>query len=259
MTQQNVINCINSTAANIYTIAGNAPYVSGNQLGAGRINATAAMNCATGWLSAPPVANFFTLVKNTCPNTPVTFQDSSLYIYNPAVWSWSFQAGTPATSSSSMPIVQWAAPGTYSVRMTLSTPNGSNTITKLSYINVSNPIALPLNEGFQNATFVPANWTPVNIGNDNVYWSRTTTCGGFGTSTACALFDNAGLDAGGDRDEMRTPKYNCTNVVSARLRFDVAYKVLNNVESDTLRVNVTTNCGTSWYLPLISGEKIQSM
>lgn len=246
MTRQNVINCINTTAANIYTIGGNSSYIPGNQLGAGRINATAAMNCATGWLSAPPVANFFSLVKSTCPNTPITFQDSSLYIYNPATWSWTFQAGTPATSTSSMPTVQWAAPGTYSVAMTLSTPNGSNSITKISYISVSNPIALPLNEGFQNVTFLPTNWSPINIGNDNVYWSRATTCGGFGTSTACALFDNAGLDAAGDRDEMRTPRYNCTNVVSARLRFDVAYKVLNNIESDTLRVKASTNCGTTW-------------
>ncbi|MBK9283672.1 MAG: S8 family serine peptidase [Sphingobacteriaceae bacterium] len=259
MTQQNVINCINTTAQNIYTLSGNISpinFSTGMRLGAGLINATAAMNCATGWLNAPPVANFFSLVKNTCPNTPITFQDSSLYIYNPATWSWTFQAGTPATSTSSMPTVQWAAPGTYSVGMTLSTPNGSNSITKISYITVSNPISLPLNEGFQTLPFLPANWTPVNIGNDNVYWSRSTAAGGFGTSTASALFDNAGLDAAGDRDEMRTPKYNCSNVVSAKLRFDVAYKVLNNIESDTLRVNGSTNCGASWSNLYIKGGTV---
>jgi len=246
MTQANVLNCISSTAVNIYTIGANATYSTGLRLGAGRIEAFAAMNCASGYLAAPPVANFFSLVRNTCPNTPLTFQDSSLYLYTPATWSWTFQAGTPATSTSSAPVVQWASPGTYSVAMKVTTPNGNNTMTKLSYITVSNPIALPLTEGFQPATFLPTNWTPLNIGNDNVYWSRATTCGGFGTSTACAVFDNAGLDAGGDRDEMRTPRYNLTNVVSARLRFDVAYKVLNNIESDTLRVKASTNCGTTW-------------
>jgi serine protease len=247
MTQQNVLNCISSSAtSSIYTIPGNAAYVSGNKIGAGLINATGAMNCATGWLTAPPIANFFSLVRSTCPNTPLQFTDSTMYLYLPATWSWTFQSGTPATSTSSAPIVQWATPGTYSVGMTVTTPNGNNSITKLMYISVSNPIALPLNEGFQAATFLPTNWSPINIGNDNVYWTRTVSCGGFGTSTACALFDNAGLDAGGDRDEMRTPRYNCSNVVSAHLRFDVAYKVLNNIESDSLRVHVSSNCGTSW-------------
>lgn len=246
MTQTAVLNCISTTAVNIYTIGANATYSTGLRLGAGRIEANAAMTCAQGYLLAPPIANFFSLVRNTCPNTPLTFQDSSLYLYTPASWSWTFQAGTPATSTSSMPVVQWASPGTYSVAMKVTTPNGNNTMTKISYITVTNPIALPLNEGFQPVTFLPTNWTPFNIGNDNIYWTRTTSCGGFGTSTACALFDNAGLDAGGDRDEMRTPRYIFSNVVSARLRFDVAYKFLDNTYTDTLKVKLSTNCGTSW-------------
>jgi hypothetical protein len=47
---------------------------------------------------------------------------------------------------------------------------------------------------------------------------------------------------------MRTPKYNFSNVVSARLRFDVAYKLADNTNTynDTLKVKLTTNCGTSW-------------
>jgi PKD repeat protein len=258
MTQTDVINCINNTAANIYTIAANSTYATNQQLGKGRIEAFAAMNCAAGFLTIPPVANFFTLTRVTCPNTPIAFQDSCLYA--PTNFTWTFQSGTPATSTSSAPTVQWSTPGTYSVGLTVSNANGSNSTTKISYITVTNPIALPLVEGFQTLPFLPNNWSSFNIGNDNVYWNRQTGIGGFtvNASAACARFDDYNIDAGGERDEMRTPKYIFTNVVSARLRFDVAYRQYDNQYSDTLQVKLSTNCGTSWTSIYMKGGSILS-
>jgi serine protease len=246
MTQTDVLNCISSTAANIYTISGNSAYVSGNQLGAGRIEAFGAMNCAAAFLTYAPIANFYTLTKNTCPNTSISFIDSSMYA--PTNFTWTFQGGTPATSTSSNPSVQWASPGTYSVSLIAANANGSNTKIKLSYITIAGPIALPLTEGFQASTFLPANWTSYNVYNDANYYTRVTgaTLGGFGTSTACVTYDNYNIDAAPDRDELRTPKYSFSNVVSARLRFDVAYKQYDNQFSDTLEVLLSTNCGASW-------------
>lgn len=251
MTQTDVINCINSTAANIYTLAGNTTYSPTLQLGAGRIEAFQAMNCATGFLTIAPVANFFAVPRNTCPATPVNFYDSSLYV--PNTWNWVFQNGTPATSTSSNPVVQWANPGTYSVALTVSNGNGTNTATKLTYITVAGPIALPLVEGFEAAAFLPANWTANNIMNDNAFWTRANWAGGFGTSTACAVFDNYNMDAIGHRDEMRTPKYNFSNVASARIRFDVAYARYNSFYTDTLEVKLSTNCGATWSSIYLKG------
>ncbi len=244
MTPQNVLNCISSTAANIYTLAGNASYSTGLQLGAGRIDAAAAMNCAASFSTTPPVANFFAMDRITCPNTPVKFTDSSLYLFPVPAWSWTFQAGIPATSSSSAPVVQWAAPGTYSVRMSITTPNGTNAITKLTYINVANAGPLNLNEGFQAAAFLPAGWQQDSY--DPIYWQRTTAVGGFTVPGASALFDNASQDVQGDRDEMRTPRYTFTNVAVAHIRWDHAYQFLDPVESDSLEVNLSTNCGATW-------------
>ncbi|MCW3078566.1 MAG: Thermitase, partial [Bacteroidetes bacterium] len=246
MTQTDVLNCITNTAANIYTIAANSAYSSNMQLGKGRIDAFGAMNCAAGFLNTPPIANFYTLTRVSCPNTPITFQDSSLYA--PTNFTWTFQNGIPATSTSSVPTAQWATPGTYSVGLTVSNANGSNTATKISYIQITNPIALPLNEGFQSLPFLPVNWSSYNTGNDNVFWTRVTGIGGYtvGTGAAAAMFDNFNFDATGDRDEMRTPKYIFSNVAVAKLRFDVAYAPYDNLYSDTLNVRLSTNCGTSW-------------
>lgn len=245
MTRANVLNCLSSTAVNIYSLSGNASYVTNNQLGAGRIEAYAAMLCASTFSALPPVANFTAFPRVTCPSAPVQFNDSSLYI--PTAWSWTFQSGTPATSTASNPIVTWSNPGTYSVAMSCSNSFGGSAVTtKTAYITVSGPIALPFAEGFEGTSFLPANWTARNIDNDNIFWQQRSNLGGFGTSTMCSMFDNYTFNAADERDEMRSPKFTFANVSSARLRFDVAYARYDATYSDTLEVRLSTNCGTSW-------------
>ncbi|MDI1354610.1 MAG: S8 family serine peptidase [bacterium] len=254
MTRNNVLNCISTTAVNIYTLLANSGYVTGNQLGAGRIEAYQAMVCASTFSALPPVANFYSFPKNTCPNTIVSFNDSSLYV--PTTWNWVFQGGSPATSTLMNPGVQWTTPGTYSVSLAVSNANGSNAITKLSYVTVAGPIGLPFTEGFQSVAFLPPNWTPNNIQNDNIYWTRNTGVGGFGTSTACAMFDNYVLNAPGERDEMRSPKFDFSNVAVARLRFDVAYARYDAYFSDSLEVKLSTNCGSTWTSIYLKGGTV---
>jgi serine protease len=253
MSSTDVLNCISSTAVNIYTLGANNTFSVGNQLGAGRIEAFQAMNCANAFLSIPPVANFFAFPLNSCPNTPVAFFDSSLYA--PTSYSWNFQGGTPATSSLTSPSVQWSAPGTYSVSLTVTNGNGNNTKTKPSYITIAGPQSLPFVEGFETLPFLPNGWTAKNANYDNVYWERQTGggLGGFGTSTACAKFDNYNFVTFGDLEEMRTPKFNLSNVHTVRLRYDVAYARFNPVNSDTLEVKLSLTCGATWSLVSIKG------
>lgn len=241
MTQTDVLNCISTTAVNIYPV--NSGTLAG-QLGAGRIDAYQAMLCAAGFSAQPVVSNFYSLINKTCPGTPISITDSSLYL--PTAWSWTFQAGTPPTSTSSNPAVSWASPGTYSIALQATNANGGNVKTKISYITVAGPQLLPLTEGFQTTTFVPANWTSVNMSNDNYYWKRRTGLGAYGTSTACAWFDNYNEDISGERDEMRTPKYVFSSVTQATLRFDVAYRQYDNQYSDTLEVKLSSDCGATW-------------
>ncbi|HQQ93633.1 MAG TPA: S8 family serine peptidase [Bacteroidia bacterium] len=251
MSSTDVLNCISSTAVNIYTLGANSSYSVGNQLGAGRIEAFQAMTCASAFLTIPPVANFYAFPLVSCPNTPVQFYDSSLYV--PLTYTWTFQGGSPAVSNSPSPSVQWLSPGTYSVTLSVTNANGSNAKTKLSYITIAGPQNLPFAEGFEGLAFLPPNWTPKNVNYDNVYWSRYNGVGGFGTSTACAIFDNYNFVSFGDRDEMRSPKYSFSNVVSARLRYDVAYARLNPTYSDTLEVKLSVNCGSTWSVVSIKG------
>lgn len=249
MSPQAVLNCITTTAANIYTISGNSSY--SGQLGAGRIDAYQALLCAQSSTNNPPIANFTSDKQVICPGQSIQFFDASYF--SPTSWSWVFQGGTPATATSSNPTISWNTPGTYSVQLTATNANGSNTIVKTAYVTVSGITALPLTEGFQGTSFPPAGWVNYDVFQDNVAWAKKTGVGGFGTSNACAYFDNYNMNARGIRDALWTPKYDFSAVTSATIQFDVAYARYDATYSDTLEVLVSTNCGLSWTSIYLKG------
>lgn len=103
-----------------------------NQLGAGRINAFAALQCLK------PINAQFT-ADNTfqCENNQIQFFDGS--DNSPNSWQWSFPGGTPSTSSAQNPIVTYATSGNYDVQLIVSNSNGSDTLNKVNYITIGQP------------------------------------------------------------------------------------------------------------------------
>ena len=196
-----------------------------------------------------PIANFGSDKTVICAGMTVNFTDLSTF--SPTTWSWTFQNGSPATSTSQNPSVQYTIPGTYSVSLTASNTNGANTMTKTLYITVSPVNLLPLVEGFQAATFPPTNWQNVDVNSDNKKWARNATVGR--ASTASMYYDNYNLDASGSRDEMRTPKFDFSAYNRARLFFDVAYSQYNNTYSDSLAIMVSTDCGLTFSQVYLKG------
>jgi len=249
MSPQAVLNCITTTAANIYTISGNSAYA--GKLGAGRIDAYQALLCAQSSTNNPPVANFTSNKQVICPGQNIQFFDASYF--SPTSWGWVFQGGTPATATSSNPIVSWSTPGTYSVQLTATNANGSSVVTKTAYVTVTGVNALPLTEGFQGSSFPPAGWVNDDKFQDGIAWAKKTGVGGFGASNACAYFDNYNLNARGIREGLWTGKYDFSTVTSATLQFDVAYARYDATYSDTLEVLVSTDCGLTWTSVYIKG------
>ena len=196
-----------------------------------------------------PVANFKSDKTVICAGMTVNYTDLSSFA--PTSWSWVFQNGTPATSSVQNPSVSYSTPGTYSVSLTATNSNGSNVMTKTLYITVSPINSLPLQEGFQLATFPPANWQNYDGAGDNLIYKRSATVGK--ASTASMYYDNYNLNAAGTRDEMRTPKYDFSSFTQAKLFFDIAYSQYNNVYSDSLAVLISTDCGLTYTQLYLKG------
>ncbi|MGP8217308.1 MAG: T9SS type A sorting domain-containing protein [Bacteroidia bacterium] len=82
-----------------------------------------------------PVAAFTASSTTICTGSYVSFTDNSTNY--PSSWSWTFQGGTPATSTSENPTVYYYTAGTYSVSLTASNSAGNNTLNKTAYITVN--------------------------------------------------------------------------------------------------------------------------
>ncbi len=82
----------------------------------------------------PPTANFTCTPLSVAVNTDVTCTDTST---GPVTsWSWDFGDGT-ALDTNQNPTHQYAAPGTYDVKLTVNGPNGSDSRTRAAYVTVN--------------------------------------------------------------------------------------------------------------------------
>lgn len=77
-------------------------------------------------------ANFTAATTSGCSPLVVNFQDQS--IGNPTNWFWDF--GNGATSTLQNPSTTYFNPGTYTVKLTVTNAQGSNTLTRDEYITV---------------------------------------------------------------------------------------------------------------------------
>lgn len=83
----------------------------------------------------PPFsADFEASATTTCSGSTVDFTDLSVGPIT--AWSWTFEGGTPATSSDQNPTVSYSAPGVYDVELTVTSAFGTDTKTEIDYIEV---------------------------------------------------------------------------------------------------------------------------
>ena len=82
----------------------------------------------------PPVADFTASATTICEGDCIIF--TSQTTGNPTSFSWTFEGGTPSSSTQQNPTVCYNTAGTYDVSLTVSNACGSDTMTKAGYITV---------------------------------------------------------------------------------------------------------------------------
>jgi len=82
----------------------------------------------------PPVASFTASVTEICVGQTVTFTDTSTNI--PSAWTWTFEGGTPASSTDQNPVITYNMPGVYDVTLMAANYNGTNTVVATDQIIV---------------------------------------------------------------------------------------------------------------------------
>ncbi|NHN27172.1 hypothetical protein FIA58_015930 [Flavobacterium jejuense] len=160
-----------------------------------------------------PTACFEANTTNGCTGTDFILTDNSDFL--PTSWTWAISPatvtyvnGTSATSQN--PEVRFTNAGFYTVELTATNSNGSNTNTKISYIEVTaGTVAIAFNEDFEGETLCPTTsdcgtticglsgfWTNlVNGTDDNIDW-RVDEGGTPSTGTGPSIDFNPGTATG---------------------------------------------------------------
>ncbi|WP_375562240.1 M43 family zinc metalloprotease [Bernardetia sp. OM2101] len=145
--------------------------------------------------------------------------------------------------------------GTYTFEARTILPNGvADPFTASDLSNSSFTLgngALPILADFEGNDFPPPSWQLLNPGNDCNLWTidaSPTLVGLNGGRTKAALVRHHSYTGAGQEDILVSPSINLTTagLASAGIEFDLAYRQRNTSTSETLRIDVSTDCGATW-------------
>jgi PKD repeat protein len=198
--------------------------------------------------TAAPTAQFHTPRREVCPGVPVEFINRSKGMIPGGTYSWTFPGGTPATSNAVNPVVTYTAIGTYAATLTITTANGTHTLTQPNWITVTDATSetLPYVQDFEVSTFPPTGWKLVNPDLDFT-WTRyaggISGISGPGTDVASIYMDIYGRYRAGTHDLILTPEFDFGPFSGGTLTFDVGYCMYDTFSNDTLNIWFSTDCG----------------
>jgi PKD repeat protein len=224
---------------------------------AGRNNLwTPANLLATGITSGytcTPVADFEANKLANCAGSTITYTSTSEFGSSGGV-SWTFEGGTPATSTATSVVVSYPTPGTYSVSLTATNTAGTNTMNKTSYINVINGaggVLAPTMYDFDAAS-LPSNISIINNNVGSVAWAQKTTNGANATAKSIHLNNAATTNIAGHIDIFETPIYDFSSTTGISMSFYYAYAKKVATQIDTFRIQYSLDCGGTWSALLAS-------
>jgi PKD repeat protein len=219
---------------------------------AGRSNLITASNyTATGISGSPPclpVADFEANKVYNCAGNTFTFTSSSQLGTPGGSIAWTFQGGTPATSTATSQVVTYATPGTYSVSLSATNTSSTNVMTKLSYINVINGaggMIVPALFDFQGAT-LPSSLVVTNGNAGSPTWIQNNSTGGNLTNKSIYINNASSTNTPGHIDIFETDIYDFTNTSGVNFSFYYAYAKRLATQADTFKLQYSLDCGGTW-------------
>ncbi|MBC7449423.1 MAG: PKD domain-containing protein [Hymenobacteraceae bacterium] len=203
---------------------------------------------------APGASESF--VARGCAGDSVRFAGAAynLPVGASVTWQWRFPGGQPATSTRRNPAVVYAAPGTYDVALTVSTPGApAGTLTNSGFARIVSRAAglpTPLVETFDDPQF------PLAAGNPLAAWEIAATP----STSATWAYTSAGswqgpgavrlplnVSPAGTHHVLTSPSIVlATELVRPVFTFRQAYAPVNASDQDRLEVAISLDCGRTW-------------
>lgn len=198
-----------------------------------------------------PIADFYANKANTCQGQAVLYNSTSFNNTAGLSYAWTFDGGSPATSTLSTPSVTYAVPGNYSTTLTVTNAAGTSTKVRSPFPAVgwhADQGSYPASEGFETAAVsaMPAGWIILNKNYGTLTW-ETANYGS--NSSKCMVLPNANyfnMSDPGDVDILETSQYNLSNVSNISVSYDYSYARKIGGTGDKFTFEYSTDCGGNW-------------
>jgi PKD repeat protein len=206
-----------------------------------------------------PVADFHCPDKTVCVGSFASFSDES---WNAVIAdrTWTFEGGTPATSTSSNVNVSWDTPGWKKVTLMVSNDAGSDTKEESHYIYVApdwpdyvGPTSLNMESNthlfiVDNPENNHGTFSVVNTATQGKAWKLQT----YKDISQADLYTDDwfyNMRLGGSVDHLISPAFDLRNTTGITVTFKFAYATNATDDADIteqLRVYSSRDCGNTW-------------
>ena len=187
-----------------------------------------------------------------CMNDTVHFVDHSAIRLSSASWEWFFPGGTPSTSTLENPVVVYSTPGSYDVTLKIQDAFGGSIQSIPNLIKYTDTVSIITNtqnysEGFETAVFPPTCWeTPhSSFGWQSIIVDNGVNC----LPNTVSYVNHYWINQKGDEAYLITNKIRLGSGASPAenlLTYDYAYSGYAAGHEDGFRIDVSTDCGTTW-------------
>jgi PKD repeat protein len=181
-----------------------------------------------------------------CAGQEIAFDDISFN--GVEEWEWTFEGGTPSSSTDPNPTVLYEQPGSYSVTLTVSNAQGEETVFKDGFITVIDgpQYALPFQEGFESLNDIEetGEWVDINQDGGAIKWEITEQAAYSGNKS---VYVRGRSNVDFQIEILESPTFDLTNIVdNAVVSFKYAHARRNFLSDDLFRVRISRNCGENW-------------
>lgn len=140
--------------------------------------------------------------------------------------------------------------GTYNVKMWIELTGDLNIYNDAdsSFVTVlsGGTASAPVVEDFESGIFPPVSWVIENPDNGTTWELSPSIVGITGANTQAAMLNNYSYNKAGEQDALAAIMIDLAGLTSAELAFDVAYAPFDATFIDTLRIDISTDCGKTY-------------
>lgn len=187
--------------------------------------------------------------RNVCKGTNIQLYSKSRGAVNGQTWF--FPGGTPSSSTEFNPVIHYDSTGTFDIILVANGTTNSDTLILANYLSTIADSTLP-NETFDHEnSFIDS---IINGGETQYQWKKVS-CGEMHQSVM--LFENYYHNELGARDILQTKRIQLPRHRAAQLLVDIAYAPYDTNYSDTLEIQISNDCGSSYEtIYCKAGEKL---